>query len=130
MTPTATFSRHLRFGLQLLALLLTTTAAAQSDDEPRTPEQQQAAEDWEAAMSAMVRGPQAVALLEKGQLALPDGFGFVPKREATTLRAARCRVGGRAGSVAGATTSHDSSSAALRGMGFHATLRRMVITHL
>ena len=85
MTPTATFSRHLRFGLPLLALLLAAAAAAQSDDQPRTPEQQQAAEDWAAAMSAMVRGPQSVALLEKGQLALPDGFGFVPKREATTL---------------------------------------------
>src|SRR5262245_21102501 len=84
MTPTATFSRHLRFGLPVLAFLLAVSAAAQTD-EPRTPEQQQAAEDWAAAMGAMVRGPQAVALIEKGQLALPDGFGFVPKAEATTL---------------------------------------------
>jgi uncharacterized membrane-anchored protein len=85
MKPTATISRHLRFGLPLLALLLTATAGAQNDDAAPTPEQEQAAREWQAAMGAMVSGPQSIALIEQGKLALPEGFGFVPTAEATKL---------------------------------------------
>ncbi len=85
MTATGAFSRHWRQGLALLAAWFVIAAAAQTDDEPQTPEQQQAAEEWATAMSAMVAGPQSVALIEQGELALPEGFGFVPKAEATTL---------------------------------------------
>lgn len=40
---------------------------------------------WEAAAAALQRGPQSIALRDQAHLALPEGYGFVPVKEATTL---------------------------------------------
>jgi len=44
-----------------------------------------AARAWQAAAQAMQRGPHTVALREQATLKLPEGFGFVPTREAAAL---------------------------------------------
>ncbi len=85
MTPAAVFSRRFLYVLPLLAVSLGMTAAAQNDDAAPTPAQEQAAREWKTAMGAMVSGPQSVGLIEQGRLALPEGFGFVPTPQATTL---------------------------------------------
>ena len=40
---------------------------------------------WEAASAAMVHGPNTVALNDQAQLALPDGYGFVPQKEGAAV---------------------------------------------
>ena len=40
---------------------------------------------WEAAMAAMVHGPNSVQLKDQAQLALPDGYGFVPPKEGAAV---------------------------------------------
>jgi uncharacterized membrane-anchored protein len=88
-----TLARPLTFGILTLAFSACSGAGAQERDEsPRieeeealTAEEQRAAEQWATAFDAMVRGPDSVALIEQGKLDLPEGFGFVPKAEATTL---------------------------------------------
>ena len=48
----------------------------------QTPEPEAAADPneavWQAASEAMIRGPQAVDLLDQARIQLPEGFGFVP----------------------------------------------------
>ena len=74
---TTTLARPLWIGILTLASGFCFGAAAQEPDD--------GAEQWAAALAAMVRGPESVSLLEQGRLDLPEGFGFVPKAEATTL---------------------------------------------
>jgi uncharacterized membrane-anchored protein len=40
---------------------------------------------WDAAIAAMVRGPNSVQLKDQAQLALPAGYGFVPPREGAAV---------------------------------------------
>ena len=40
---------------------------------------------WEAAMAAMVHGPNSVQLKDQAQLALPAGYGFVPPKEGAAV---------------------------------------------
>jgi uncharacterized membrane-anchored protein len=40
---------------------------------------------WQAAMEAMVQGPNSVQLKNQAQLALPDGYGFVPRKEGAAV---------------------------------------------
>jgi uncharacterized membrane-anchored protein len=40
---------------------------------------------WTAAQAAMVHGPQDVALADQAKLALPEGYGFVPKTEGAAV---------------------------------------------
>ena len=74
---TTTLARPLWIGILTLASGFCFGAAAQEPDD--------GAEQWAAALTAMVRGPESVSLLEQGRLDLPEGFGFVPKAVATTL---------------------------------------------
>jgi uncharacterized membrane-anchored protein len=53
--------------------------------EQLTPEQQQGRATLDAAMSAMVRGPASVPLKDQATLAVPDGFGYVPVKEAAAV---------------------------------------------
>ena len=54
-------------------------------------EEQPEAEDaaskavWQAASAAMVHGPSTVQLRDQAQLALPEGYGFVPPKEGAAL---------------------------------------------
>jgi uncharacterized membrane-anchored protein len=71
---------------RILALVfgfLTAAAAslAQSNDAQK-PSPQAA---WEAAVAAAARGPSEVGLGEQATLHLPDGYMFLPKKEATML---------------------------------------------
>ena len=40
---------------------------------------------WEAAMAAMVHGPNSVQLKDQAQLALPAGYGFVPPKQGAAV---------------------------------------------
>lgn len=40
---------------------------------------------WQAAVAAMVRGPNTVQLKDQAQLALPAGYGFVPPKEGAAV---------------------------------------------
>ena len=54
-------------------------------------EEQPEAEDdgakavWQAAFAAMVHGPTTVELKDQAQLALPEGYGFVPPKQGAAL---------------------------------------------
>ena len=86
MTRPTVLSRAFRFAPLVLTAWLAASAAAQDDEAATlTPEQQAAAAQWAEAIAAMVPGPQSISLIDQGQLALPEGFGFVPKAEATTM---------------------------------------------
>ena len=41
-----------------------------------------------AARQALVRGPSEVALRDQAKLALPEHFGFIPRKEAAALMTA------------------------------------------
>jgi uncharacterized membrane-anchored protein len=63
-------------------------AAAQSPEQsaaqsPEQPDPEQAV--WLAAQLAMLHGPQQVALVDQAMLSLPEGYGFVPKKEAAAV---------------------------------------------
>jgi uncharacterized membrane-anchored protein len=60
-------------------------AANSGSEAPLSPAQKGMHDAWAAAIKAMQRGPQSIALKDEAKLALPQGYGFVPKQEAATL---------------------------------------------
>jgi uncharacterized membrane-anchored protein len=77
----------------LLALLLCVSGASRADDAPNTPNTQNAAQAAlaaarDAARAAIERGPVTIRLRDQAQLQLPEGFGFIPQKEATALMSA------------------------------------------
>ena len=40
---------------------------------------------WQAAIAAMVHGPNTVPLKDQAQMALPAGYGFVPPKEGAAV---------------------------------------------
>lgn len=73
--------------LALLAafFLLTGEALAQEEAAPADPQQQEAATAWTNAQTAMVAGPSSIKLKDEATLALPEGYGYVPQKEAAEL---------------------------------------------
>lgn len=74
----------------LCAMLSTFVARADSSppaagDTALNPTQQAMRSAWAAAIKAMQRGPQSVPLKDEATLALPAGYGFVPKPEGAAL---------------------------------------------
>jgi uncharacterized membrane-anchored protein len=59
---------------------------AQTPNESAASSSEQAQKKlWADASAAMVRGPQMVKLLDQAELALPEGYGFVPREQAARL---------------------------------------------
>ncbi|MBS0379168.1 MAG: DUF2167 domain-containing protein [Proteobacteria bacterium] len=84
--------RKVRRLLVLLALLLS-PAFAPADAPPAN---DAAREAGEAARAAIVRGPTSITLKDQAVLALPEHFGFIPRKEAAALMDAMGnRVGDR-----------------------------------
>lgn len=75
------FALAARLRIALLCLGAACVAAAQ---EPEPAEDPNAAV-WQAASEAMQRGPQSIVLRNQGTLALPEGYGFVPRGPAARL---------------------------------------------
>ncbi len=71
--------------LLLLAVFSIAPLLAQDNPDELTPQQKQVATAWESAQAAMTRGPATVTLRDQATLGVPDGFGFVPRKEAQTL---------------------------------------------
>jgi len=74
----------------LLALVLCLGGASRAGDAPNTPATPSAARAAlaaarDAARAAIERGPVTVRLRDQAQLELPQGFGFIPQKEATAL---------------------------------------------
>ena len=74
----------------LLALLLCLGGASRAEDAPNTPATPSAAQAAlaaarDAARAAIERGPVTIKLRDQAQLELPQGFGFIPQKEATAL---------------------------------------------
>ncbi len=67
--------------LLLSALLLAGPAFAQDNDGDGT-------SPWDTALKALQKGPTTIALRDQATLQLPQGFGFLPTREASMLMAA------------------------------------------
>lgn len=88
-------SRHFGGFLSAAALLLMLLSwpALVAAEDAATPRQALAAAR-EAARAALVRGPLVVTLRDQAKLDLPDGFGFIPQKEAAALMSA---MGNRAG---------------------------------
>lgn len=93
-------SRHYAWSLPATALLLTLFSTASSwpalagAEEAATPRQALDAAR-QAARAALERGPVTVTLRDEGKLDLPDGFGFIPQKQAAALMSA---MGNRTGS--------------------------------
>lgn len=77
-----------------LALLVAPFAQAQDAKPATSPTAEQHAADashdpasgaWDAVAKAMQRGPRTVALRDQATLKLPEGYGYVPTREASAL---------------------------------------------
>ncbi len=68
-----------------IALQIAGYAAADDADQTLSSAQQQAKAAWQAAGAAMIRGPNTIELRDQAQLALPSGYGFIPKKEAAAL---------------------------------------------
>lgn len=68
----------------ILILFFAGSAAAQS--EPASSPAKSAMQSaWTAAEKALQRGPQTIALRNQATLKLPEGYGFIPTREASEL---------------------------------------------
>lgn len=67
--------------LLLTALLLAGPAFAQDNDSDE-------ASPWDTALKALQKGPTSITLRDQATLQLPQGFGFLPTREASMLMAA------------------------------------------
>lgn len=66
----------------VLAFSFAPVALAQ-DEKPEAEDPGQAV--WRAAFAAMVHGPSSVELKDQAQLALPEGYGFVPRDQGAKL---------------------------------------------
>jgi len=71
--------------LVLAALALTSLARSEDAPGPRRAQMDSARA---AARQALVRGPSEVALRDQAKLALPEHFGFIPRKEAAALMTA------------------------------------------
>lgn len=56
---------------------------AQEEQQPETDDPNKAV--WQAAFAAMEHGPSTVALKDQAQMALPAGYGFVPREQGAKL---------------------------------------------
>jgi uncharacterized membrane-anchored protein len=77
----------------VLALLLCVSGTSRADDAPNAPNTPNAAAAAlaaarDAARAAIERGPVTIRLRDQAQLQLPEGFGFIPQKEATALMSA------------------------------------------
>lgn len=79
-------SRWIRTAAAVAAVLTATfpSASLAQDAQPESDADPGEA-IWQAAIAAMVRGPNTVQLKDQAQLALPAGYGFVPPKEGTAV---------------------------------------------
>src|SRR6516162_2932801 len=87
VTPEAFVSHKLLLRMLCILPLLTALATpALAADTPAPTTQQQAVQKAAtAARAALVKGPASVPLREQATLALPEHYGFVPRKEAVPL---------------------------------------------
>jgi uncharacterized membrane-anchored protein len=73
--------------LPLFGFFFFADAGAQDSSEAAAedPRAKAAEATWARAQAAMIEGPQSVALKDEATLALPPGFGFVPRKESVEL---------------------------------------------
>lgn len=60
---------------------------AYADEDPAVEEQPAEKPDpvWQAAMAATVQGPTTITLRDQAQIALPEGYRFIPAKEAAAV---------------------------------------------
>lgn len=78
-------SRWMRLAFLVLVSSLSITPAFAEDGAAADEEASAGPSPWQVASKAMQHGPQTIALGDQATLRLPQGYGFVPKREATDL---------------------------------------------
>lgn len=71
--------------LCILPLIAALASPALAADAPPSAQQQAVHQAATAARAALVRGPASVSLRDQATLALPEHFGFVPRKEAVAL---------------------------------------------
>jgi uncharacterized membrane-anchored protein len=69
----------------LLIASFSTASFAQNVEPEATAEDAARKAVWHAAFTAMVHGPNTVALKDQAQLSLPAGYGFVPRKEGAAV---------------------------------------------
>jgi uncharacterized membrane-anchored protein len=77
-------SQGIRVAASAVAVLASIASSLAWAEEP-APEADAGAAVWNAAQAAIVRGPNTIQLRDQGQLALPDGYGFVPAKEGAAV---------------------------------------------
>lgn len=68
-----------------VAAVLATSFSPASLAQDAQPEADAGQAVWQAASAAMVHGPSTVQLKDQAQLALPEGYGFVPRKEGAAV---------------------------------------------
>ena len=76
-------SNWTRLALIAMTAIFATSVSAQEQPGDSTKSEREAASV--AAQAALQRGPQEIALRDQAKLQLPEGYGFIPKAEATRL---------------------------------------------
>lgn len=77
-------SRWIRAAAAAAAVFATSFSPASLAQDAQ-PEADNGKAIWQAAVAAMVRGPNTVQLKDQAQLALPAGYGFVPPKEGAAV---------------------------------------------
>jgi uncharacterized membrane-anchored protein len=69
------------------ALSIGLPIGAYADEDPAVEEQPAEKPDpvWQAAMAATVQGPTTITLRDQAQIALPEGYRFIPAKEAAAV---------------------------------------------
>lgn len=72
-------------GLRSFLALLLSFSWLHAQDAPTEVAEAPVDPVWETAMKAMLAGPQTVELIDQATLAVPEGYGFVPRAQATPV---------------------------------------------
>ena len=77
-----TFLNFKPFTYLAFVMAMTLAFPALGEEQPLSPAEQEAKAAFQAALTAMQAGPSSVQVGGQATLAIPDGYGFVPKTEA------------------------------------------------
>ena len=84
-----TAQRRIAVFLGALILGWIGVASAQEEstapEQPLTPAQQASQTAWKAAGAAMIHGPSTIDVRDQAKISLPDGYGFIPRKEAAEV---------------------------------------------
>lgn len=72
----------------IISVTLGFVASTSADEKPLTPAESEMKAAWQAALQVVQHGPANIVLRDQASLKLPEGYGFIPEKEAArTMKA-------------------------------------------